>query len=194
MKVPVITEAEQKARRAKTIEKRKTLRRQGRRLQPLSPMKAGADGSYKEFRIVQYYSEDQKRRCVSVSRGDHEVVGRVMKRDACRLRLDEADASIGIYDGAVWIDRQTEKQGLNLTARGLDFWHLRDYAQKTRRVLHGDDDEAGKAWIDALSHTFKHDGYEAAWEQLTELRASLTSRTKKKRSTNCCTTWPNAAT
>jgi len=180
VKVPVITDVEKKVRRAKTTEKRKTLRRLGRRLQPLSPMKAGADGSYKEFRIVQYYSQDQKRRWVSVSRGDHEVVGRVMKRDACRLRLHEADASIGIYDGAVWIDRQTEKQNLNLTARGLDFWHLRDYAQKTRRALYGDNDEAGKAWLDALSHTFKHDGYEQAWEQLTELRSGLSSRTKKK--------------
>ena len=31
-----------------------------------------------------------------------------------------------------------------------------------------------------MSHTFKHDGYEQAWEQLTELRSGLSSRTKKK--------------
>ena len=56
VKVPVITDTEKKARRAKTLDKRKRLRRLGRHLQPLSPMKAGADGSYKEFRVVQYYS------------------------------------------------------------------------------------------------------------------------------------------
>lgn len=177
VKVPVTTAEEKKARRAKVVQKRQTLRRQRRTLRPLPPVKAGADGPYKEFRLVQYYSEDQKRRWISVSRGDHEALGRVMKRDASRIRLDEADASIGIYDGAVWIDRQTEKQNLNLTGRGLDFWHLRDYAQRTRRALYGDD-EAGKKWLDDLMHRFKHDGYQAAWDQLTRLRTSLTSSRK----------------
>jgi len=180
VKVPVITEAEKKARRTKVVEKRKRLRSQGRALAPLPSLSRGADGVYKEFRLVQYYSEDQKRRWISVSRGDHEAVGRLMKRDASRIRLEEADASIGIYDGSVWIDRQTEKQGLNLTGRGLDFWHLRDYAQNTRRALYGEEDEAGKQWLDTLMHTFKHEGYEAAWEQLTGLRATLRSPRKKK--------------
>ena len=179
VKVPVITETEKKSRRAKVVEKRKSLRAKARRLKPLAPLSKGADGPYKEFRLVQYYSEDQKRRWIAVSRGDHEAVGRLMKRDASRIRLHEADASIGLYDGAVWIDRQTEKQGLRLTGRGLDFWHLRDYAQKTRRALYGDE-EAGKTWLDRLMHTFKHEGYEPAWDQLTSLRATLRSPAKKK--------------
>lgn len=180
VKVPVITEAEKKSRRQQVVEKRKRLRSRGCPPGPLPPLKAGADGPYKEFRLVQYYSEDQKRRWISVSRGDHEAVGRLMKRDASRIRLQECDASIGIYDGATWIDRQTEKQGLQLTGRGLDFWHLRDYAQKTRRALYGDEDNTGKQWLDHLMHTFKHEGYEAAWEQLTSLRATLRSPRKKK--------------
>jgi hypothetical protein len=179
VKVPVITDAEKKARRTKVVAKRRPLRARARKLGPLPPLKAGADGPYKEFRLVQYYSEDQKCRWIAVSRGDHEAVGRLMKRDASRIRLSEAEASIGLYDGAVWIDRQTEKQGLRLTGRGLDFWHLRDYAQSTRRALYGDA-EAGKAWLDELMHTFKHDGYEVAWDQLTRLRTTLRSRGKKK--------------
>lgn len=179
VKIPVITETEKKQRRAKIIEKRKTLKSQGRSLKPLPRLASGADGSYKEFRLVQFYSEDQTKRWISVSRGNHEAVGRVMRRDGSRIRVDQADASIGLYDGAVWIDRQTEKQGLRLTDRGLDFWHLRDYAQKTRRALYGED-EAGKTWLDELMHTFKHDGYETAWDQLTTQRAALESETKKK--------------
>jgi hypothetical protein len=179
VKVPVITDAEKKQRRAQVIEKRKDLKSQGRSLNPLERLKPGADGPYKEFRLVHFYSEDQEQRWISVSRGDHEAVGRVMSRDASRIHLDQADASIGIYDGAVWIDRQAEKQGLRLTARGLDFWHLRDYAQRTRRALYGED-EAGKTWLDELMHTFKHEGYETAWDQLTTQRAGLESETKKK--------------
>lgn len=179
VKIPVITDTEKKQRRAKVIEKRKDLKSKGRSLKPLERMTSGADGPYKEFRLVHFYSEDQEQRWLSVSRGDHEVVGRVMRRDASRIRLDKADASIGLYDGAVWIDRQTEKQGLRLTGRGLDFWHLRDYAQKTRRALYGED-EAGKTWLDELMHTFKHKGYETAWDQLTTQRATLESDAKKK--------------
>ncbi len=179
VKVPVITETEKKQRRAQVVEKRKERKSEGRSLNPLERLKPGADGPYKEFRLVQFYSEDQENRWISVSRGDHEVVGRVMRRDASRIQLDQADASIGIYDGAVWIDRQAEKQGLRLTARGLDFWHLRDYAQKTRRSLYGDD-EAGKSWLDELMHTFKHEGYETAWDQLTTQRAQLENETKKQ--------------
>jgi hypothetical protein len=179
VKVPVITDTEKKHRRAKVLEKRQQLKAEGHALKPLERVRAGADGPYKEFRLVQFYSEDQERRWISVSRGDHEIVGRLMRRDASRIRLDQADASIGLYDGAVWIDRQAEKQGLRLTARGLDFWHLRDKAQHTRRALYGED-EAGKTWLDELMHTFKHEGYEPAWDHLTTQRASLDSDAKKK--------------
>jgi hypothetical protein len=179
VKVPVITDAEKKQRRANIVEKRKELKAQGQALKPLERLKPGADCSYKEFRLVHFYSEDQQRRWLSVSRGDHEAVGRVMRRDASRIRLEEADASIGIYDGAVWIDRQTEKQGLGLTDRCLDFWHLRDYAQKTRRAVYGED-EAGKTWLDELMHTFKHEGYEVAWDRLATERAGLATDAKKK--------------
>ena len=178
VKIPVITDQEKKQRRVKTVEKRKQQKAKGRSLRPLDRVTPGADGPYKEFRLVQFYSEDQKQRWISVSRGDHEVVGRLMRRDASRIRLDQADASIGLYDGAVWIDRQAEKQGLRLTARGLDFWHLQDYAQKTRRALYGDD-AAGKTWLTELMHTFKHEGYEPAWDQLTTQRATLDSEAKK---------------
>lgn len=178
VKIPVITDQEKKQRRAKVVEKRKQLKAQGRSLKPLERVTSGAEGPYKEFRLVQFYSEDQKQRWISVSRGDHEVVGRLMRRDASRIQLDQADASIGLYDGAVWIDRQAEKQGLRLTARGLDFWHLQDYAQKTRRALYGDD-EGGKTWLKELMHTFKHEGYETAWDQLTTQRATLKSEAKK---------------
>ncbi|MCA9069084.1 MAG: hypothetical protein KDA84_09185, partial [Planctomycetaceae bacterium] len=178
VKVPVITDQEKKQRRDNVVEKRKQLKAKGRSLKPLECVTAGADGPYKEIRLVQFYSEDQTQRWISVSRGDHEVVGRLMRRDASRIRLDRADASIGLYDGAVWIDRQAEKQGLRLTARGLDFWHLQDYAQKKRRAHYGDD-EAGKTWRKELMHTFKHEGDEPAWDQLTTQRATLESEAKK---------------
>ena len=83
--VPLATEVAKKGRREKIKEKR---RRRGRKSPPLPARKAGADQKYKEFKIVAYYDETQTHRLVSGTRGDHEVAGRLMRREAGRIRLD----------------------------------------------------------------------------------------------------------
>jgi hypothetical protein len=55
--VPLVTDAEKKARRQKSKRKR---RQRGRKARPLPPPKAGADQKYKEFKIVAYYDETQR--------------------------------------------------------------------------------------------------------------------------------------
>ena len=83
--VPLATEVEKKGRPEKIKEKR---RRRGKKARPLPARKAGADQKYKEFKIVAYYDETQTHRLVSGTRGDHEVAGRLMRREAGRIRLD----------------------------------------------------------------------------------------------------------
>jgi hypothetical protein len=176
VKVPVVTDAEKKGRRQKVKEKR---RRRGRQCRPLPRAKAGADREYKEFKIVAYYSEDQEHRHVTVTRGDCEVAGRLMRRDAAHIRLDGADEKVANVDGADWIRNQIRRQSLPLDAVGLDFYHLADNAHKARRAAFGEEDEAGRAWAAAVLHTAKHEGYQALWERLTAWRAEL--RGPKKR-------------
>ena len=50
---------------------------------------------------------------------------------------------------------------------------------KSRRIIFGDDSDAGRTWAENLLHTLKHNGYEPAWEQLLTWRRALRSRTKK---------------
>ena len=83
--VPLVTDAEKTARRQKVKEKR---RRRGRKARPLPPRKSGADQRYKEFKIVAFYDETQEHRLVSGTRGDCEVAGRLMRREAGRIHLD----------------------------------------------------------------------------------------------------------
>jgi hypothetical protein len=168
--VPLVTDAEKTARRQKVKEKR---RRRGRKARPLPPRKSGADQRYKEFKIVAFYDETQEHRLVAGTRGDCEVAGRLMRRDAGRIRLDLADEKVGNVDGSPWIRNQVERQSLPLDALGLDFYHLSENVHKARREIYGDDDEAGKEWAGGLLHVFKHDGYEAAWSQLLEWRLAL---------------------
>ncbi|HEV3118262.1 MAG TPA: hypothetical protein VGY58_14525 [Gemmataceae bacterium] len=170
VKVPLVTDGEKKARRQKIKEKR---RRRGKKARPLPAAKPGADQKYKEFKIVAYYDEEQEHRLVSGTRGDHEVAGRLMRREAARIRFDQADEKIGNVDGAPWIRNQVEQQSLPLDALGLDFYHLSEHVHKARRETYGDEDEAGRQWAGALLHTFKHDGYEGAWQQLLRWRLGL---------------------
>lgn len=168
--VPLVSDDEKRSRRQKVKEKRQ---RRGRKARPLPTMKPGADQDYKEFKIIAYYDETQDHRLVSGTRGDHEVAGRLMRREAGRIRLDLADEKVGNVDGSPWIRNQVRRQCLPLDALGLDFYHLSENVHKARREIYGEENKPGEEWAGQLLHTFKHDGYEAAWTQLLKWRQAL---------------------
>lgn len=174
--VPIVTDAEKKGRRQKIKDKR---RRRGRKCRPLPRAKAGADQKYKEFKIVAYYDEEQTHRHVAVTRGDHAIAGQWMRRDAGRIRLDQADEKVANVDGADWIRNQIQRQSLPVDAIGLDFYHLADNVHKARRAVFGEE-AAGQLWAGEILHTAKHDGYAALWERLTAWRAGLRSPKKRE--------------
>jgi hypothetical protein len=181
VKVPLVTAAEKRARRSKVKAKR---RRRGRKCRPLPRAKAGADQSYKEFKIVTFYDDTQEHRLVSVTRGDHEVAGRLMRRDAARVGLDRADDKVAVVDGADWIKNQIQRQSLPVDAIGLDFYHLADYVHKTRRAVYGEEDAKdktapGNAWAAATLHTAKHDGYPALRDGLVCWKGRLRGRKQR---------------
>jgi hypothetical protein len=168
--VPLVTDQEKRLRREKVKQKRK---KRGKKARRLRPMKVGADQHYKEFKIVAIYDEAQEHRLVSGTRGDCEVAGRLMRREASRIRLDLADEKIGNVDGSPWIRNQIEQQSLPLDALGLDFYHLSENVHKARREIYGEDDADGKAWAGEVLHRFKHDRYDTVWQYLVEWRAGL---------------------
>ena len=170
--VPLVTDAEKTSRRQKVKQKR---RQRGKKARPLPQRKEGADQHYKEFKIVAFYDETQEHRLVSGTRGDHEVAGRLMRREAGRIRFDLADEKVGNVDGSSWIRNQVKRQCLPLDDLGLDFYHLSENTHKARREIYGENDEAGQQWADKLMHTFKHGGYEPTWQQLLEWRVGLRS-------------------
>ena len=176
VQVPLITAEEKQKRRTKIREKR---RKRGRRSKPLPRAKAGADQAYKEFRIANFYNESMEHRYVGVTRGDHEAAGRLMQRMACQLELSKAEEKVANIDGGPWIRNQIEFYGL-VDAIGLDFYHLRENLQKSRRIVFGEDSSEGKTWLDGAMHTFRHDGYNAAWDQLVPWRSSLRAPSKRK--------------
>lgn len=173
VQVPLITDAEKRTRRRVVKEKRC---RRGTVCRPLPRAKAGADQRYKEFKVVAYYDETQAHRRVAATRGDHQEAGRVMRRLAGQIDLGGADEKVGNVDGAPWIRNQMARQNLPLDAVGLDFYHLAENVHKARRAVYGDESEAGQTWAGDLLHTFKHDGYDVAWDRLVGWRVGLRGR------------------
>ena len=173
--VPHVTEKEKRTRRDQTKAKR---RQCGEKRQALPKAKQGADGSFKEFKIVTLYDDAAKHRLVSVTRGDCEQAGRLMRRDAGRVGLDKADDKVGVVDGSDWIKNQIKRQSLPLSDLGLDFYHLAENVHKARRAVYGEEDPKDKeargyAWAGKVLHSAKHEGYEKVRDMLQQWKATL---------------------
>ena len=173
--VPHVTDAEKRTRRARTRAKR---RRCGKKRRALPRAKKGADGPFKEFKIVTLYDDQAMHRLVSVTKGDCAQAGRLMRRDAGRVGLEKADDKVAVVDGSEWIKNQLQRQSLPLDDVGLDFYHLAENLHKARRAVYGeedpkDDKAPGNAWVGHALHTAKHDGYEKLRDTLEAWKAGL---------------------
>jgi hypothetical protein len=174
--VPLVTDAEKQGRRKKVKEKRQ---KRGRRARPLPSAKKGSDERWKEAKLVTFYDASMTHRQVSVTRGDCSAAGHLMRRDAERLDFHLAQERIGNIDGGPWIIRQVDKN-LAMTATGLDFYHLGDNVQKSRRLVFGEESSEGKEFVGRMLHTAKHAGYEALSEGLTQWRKKLRGGKRKE--------------
>lgn len=168
--VPVTTTAEKRKRRATTLNRRRqTPRKPGTRRQRLPSLKRGSDQRWKQMYLTRIYDQENQHRLVSATRGNHKALGKLLRREAARVRLRAADQRIGLVDGAVCL--RTHLQGLALTAVGLDFYHLSEHVNQGRRDTFGEDAQAGKHWVDRVLHTVRHDGYQPFWDHLADWRS-----------------------
>lgn len=124
VKVPMITEAEKQKRRAHRRQGGKvssSRRKRGRKRQ-------GSDQAYKEFKLVAFYDPSHQHQYVVGTSGDHRVLGRLMRREAGRLKLDLAEISYSVTDGGLDLsaisnpvtDAPGERSGLLSSSRAFD--------------------------------------------------------------------------
>ena len=175
--VPATTRAEKRKRRATTLKKRRQKPRISRRRR-LPSLKKGSDQRWKQIYLTRIYDQENKHRLVSATRGTHKALGRLLRREAARVRLRAADQRIGLVDGAVCL--RTHMEGLPLTAVGLDFYHLSEHVNQGRRDSFGEESQSGKQWAEQALHTVRHEGYQPFWEHLTQWRSQ--QRGGKRRS------------
>jgi len=176
--VPLITDQEQRKRRAKTIQRRGKLRRKGHKLRALPKRPRGADQRWKEAKLVTFYDPSGRYQHTAATTGNHEALGRIMRSEARRLELDKADRKYSISDGAKWIHRQYSQQLPMLDAMILDYYHFRDHAIGCSKVLYGEGTAEATRWRKDLCQTVLHSG---PFETLTELAVLIKSHRGHKR-------------
>lgn len=176
--MPVITDAEKRLRRKKTKEKRQ---KSGRKCRPLPPLRKGSDLSWKELKVVYFYSEDMQHQHVAVTHRNSRAAGHLLRREADRLGFRRAAERIGNIDGAPWIREEMQHHLAELDGLGLDFYHLSEHVHEARRTVYGAESAEGDAWVGQVLHEFKHGGYESAWESLMHWRTGLPRSAKKRK-------------
>ena len=152
---PMVTEPQKQKRRVTEERKR---REQGRQstARPGRP-KGGSDGPYKEFKIVSFYDPDKAHRYAVGTSGDHAALGRLMRREALRLRIGQARHKYSVTDGAEWIAKQYARQLPMLEENILDYYHLREHVTLAGQALYGEGTAPARAWREEMM------GY--AWTQ-----------------------------
>lgn len=179
VKVPLITEAEKRRRRENQARRRagrkaRRSRRDGRR------RVRGADQPYKEFKIGVFYDEPRTHQYAFGTSGDHTVLGKMLRREAAKLKLGEADEKLSISDGAEWIRRQFQTQLPMLDAMILDFYHLAEHVAGTARTCYGEGSQAAATWTHRVLEAVRNEGAGAVLVVIEETWRTVRSPRKRK--------------
>jgi hypothetical protein len=146
--VPAVTDEQKRKRRATEAKKRKEQVRSS--TARVGRPKTGADGPYKEFKIASFYDPDKTHKYAVGTRGDHTVLGRILRREGTKLKIDEAVHKYSVTDGSEWIARQYGKQLPMLEENILDYYHLRDHVIQASHVLYGEGTAKARAWREEM--------------------------------------------
>jgi hypothetical protein len=145
---PMVTEAQKQKRRATEAAKRQ---QQGRAsAAKVGRPKSGSDGPYKELKIVSFYDPDKSHMYAVGTGGDHAVLGRLMRREAGKLKIDQARHTYSVTDGAEWILKQYNRQLPMLEENILDYFHLREYVTLAGQALYGEGTSRSIAWREEM--------------------------------------------
>jgi hypothetical protein len=166
--VPVITEAEKQKRRENLAKKRHGKKAGGRKGKSGRQVR-GAEQSYKEFKIGTFYDESREHQYAFGTSGNHEVLGRMLRREAGKVKLFKADEKIAVSDGAKWIRRQLEIRLPMLDAMILDFYHFAEHVAAAGRTCFGEGTQATASWVEQVLDAARTQGPAAVlvWIQQT---------------------------
>ncbi len=179
--IPMVTQAEADKRLEKARERRKKLpRKKGVRRAALRKA-VGADQRYKEFKLVAMYDQELEHKFMRVTRGGVDQAARLLRGMMEDVHLRGAGQVAAVTDGAEWIAGLiTRNLPRKTTTMILDFYHASEHVHATRRVVFGEEDEAGKAWAGRLIGLLLDGPWDELWDELASKRSAVRGPTKRK--------------
>ncbi len=184
--VPVVTAAEKRKRRQRRPRRRKVRRRRVK-AKGVSRLKTGrrrrhrgSDTGYKEFKIVAFYDAGSEHQYALGTAGNCQALGRLMRREAAKVKLPEADEKVAVSDGAEWIRRQLQTRLPMLDARILDYFHLMQQVGAAAMVCFGEGSKEASAWCTAASEAVCEEGAAGLLVRIHETRRSVRAKTKRE--------------
>lgn len=156
-----VTEEEKKTRRQKVAGKRGARAKAGKKLKPLSKRKTGADGPWKEVKIVGAYAPKHQQRHWRSTTLSHLMAAVLILQVARRVGFNLAQATVAVIDGAEWIEARLRQTLPHLTAIILDFYHLSEHVYAAAKDAWGEGTAQAQAWADRLLTAIRREGFAA---------------------------------
>jgi hypothetical protein len=172
---PTVTQVEKNKRRQQHITRRQQRgKTRTGNTKDLPPPKPGTDERFKEMKIGIFYDQDKTHRHAFATERLSNEFAPLLKTHARQIGFEQADQTICLFDGAVWIFQQVCLALVSLQAVLLDFYHLAEHVHAAARLCIGEGEEARKWVADRLA--------EAKRSDTTTMLAAITALEKKLRS------------
>lgn len=177
---PAVTQKEKDKRRQTHVKRRQQRAKAGvGNAKSLPPRRAGSDERYKEMKIGTFYDQTKERRHTFVSENDGRAFGKLLGAHAALIRLEAADCSVSLTDGAKWIWRAVITWLVCLEAVLLDFFHLAQHVHEAARCCLGET-EAARAWASGRLKDVKQGGAKALLAGIDALGGRVRAPRKKE--------------
>jgi len=147
--VPMVTE-QQKCKRRETESAKRIAQGRSSTAKVGRPT-PGSDGDYNEFKLQTFYDPDKSHCHVVATSGDHQTLGRLMRREGRGLHLAQAKVKYALSDGAEWIANQYRRQLPMLDEHILDYYHLREHIVEVSHVLYGEGTRQAVHWREEMA-------------------------------------------
>lgn len=174
VQVPVVTAAEKRKRRENRKRRRKAKRRRE------APRCHGSDERYREFKIATFYDASREHQYAVGTAGNHDVLGRRMRREAGKLRIGEAREKVAVSDGAEWIQHQFRTRLPMVQVRILDYFHLMEHVGAAAAACFGEGSEGAKAWREAMAKAVNEEGGVGLLVKIHETQRPVRSPVKRE--------------
>jgi hypothetical protein len=105
--------------------------------------------------------------------------GRLMRPEASKLKIDQADTKYSVTDGADWIRRQCQVQLPMLEANVLDYYHLREHVIAASYRVFGEATPEAQRWRESMMSVALEQGPVRLLEEGGQLRRATRSPARR---------------